>query len=95
MPFTTKIVQVGWNSSRLLSTTSGCSRSVFGSSGGAQDKFRDHQGTDRETVDTKNTANKVNMKSAKDEIKVGGKEEMSRTKQDRRGKISNSWKQFE
>ena len=98
MPLTTKVFQFGCNSSRMFSTTPGYNRTVFGSSGGAQDKMRDHQGIDRETVDVMHTNNwgrKDNNMPVKEEIKLMVREEMFRAKQEQRGKISNAWKQFE
>ena len=92
MPFTTNMFQVVFNSTRVFSTTPGYSRTVFGSSGGAQDTFRDQQCIDRETVDIMHTANWGNTGSTKDDIKMLVREQISRAKQEHRGKIANSWK---
>jgi hypothetical protein len=98
MALTTKVVQFGCNNTRTLSSTAGYTKTVFKTSGGAQNNMLDLQGIDREMVDVKYTANwnrMDNNSSVKEDIKLLTREEMARAKQEKRSTITTAWKQFE
>merc|ERR1711970_350344 len=81
-------------STKMFSSTSMCGKTVFGSSVAAQDRMRDYQGIDRETVDILYTANwgrADNTGTVKDDIKMLVREEMFRVKEEQRGSISRKF----
>ena len=80
MSMPTKVFQFGCNKTRLLSSTTGYTRSA-----GAQNKQTENNnwGSMKTTSPVKEDNNQLT------------REEMTRAKQEKRSKISSAWKQFE
>ena len=92
MTLTTKMVQFGCNNTRMLSSTTGYTRAVFGASGGAQNNMFGLQGIDTVT-DNRDRMDK--SRSVKKDNKLPTREDMSRANQEKKSKINTAWKQFE